>query len=66
MLISLAVNTIGKRSFSAENMATYHNTAKQINWCMIFHVHKEKTTSLANIGNEFVHVIIVKCQLVTW
>lgn len=60
ILVMPATNAVSERSFSAlRRLKTWLRTTMtqtRLNWCMVLHIHKERTDSLslASIGNEFV------------
>ena len=60
ILVLPATNAVSERSFSALHRlkAWLHTTTLQarLNWCMLLHVHNDKTDNLptSNIANEFV------------
>ena len=60
ILVMPATNSVSERSFSAlRRLKTWLCTTTlqvQLNWCMILHVHKDKTDALpmSDVANEFV------------
>ncbi len=60
ILVMPATNAVSERSFSAlRRLKTWLRTTMtqaRLNWCMVLHIHKERTDilSLTSIGNEFV------------
>ena len=60
ILVMPATNAISERSFSAlRRLKTWLRTTTlqaRLNWCMLLHVHNNKTDNLpmSNIANEFV------------
>ncbi|KAI6656107.1 Zinc finger MYM-type protein 1-like [Oopsacas minuta] len=60
ILVMPATNAVSERSFSAlRRLKTWLRTTttqSRLNWCMLLHVHKEKTDALQmiSVGNEFI------------
>ena len=56
ILVMAATNAVSERSFSALKSWLRTTTSQvRLNWCMILHVHKDKTDGLEmnRIANEF-------------